>query len=481
MWFVYILKCRNGNLYTGITDNLERRFQEHARGKGGHFTKSFGAEKILYSEKCFDKSSALKREAQIKSWTRREKLALIEGKLNQENIMGSKICSTRKTDIRKTGEVRFGVVGVGGMGMGHCRSLQKVDNAKLTAVCDVNFAAAEKAAQDLGVEAFDDHRKLIRSGLCDVALIATPHPFHPQSAIDCMNAGLHVLSEKPLSERVSTAEKMIRAARKNRVAFAVMFQRRFEPAVVKAIELIRGGRIGDIYRTILISPEFRSQRYYDSGTWRATWSGEGGGVMMNQSPHVIDLFIQLAGMPREVFGMIAARMHRIEVEDQAEAILRYPNGGIGYLYCSTIEAGPGQMIEIFGDKGKLIWRDGKLSFYRFQPSIRKAIKRASMWGGIEAVEEKLDLEQKSADHACVMTNLVRHLLHGEKLITSGESGIASLELANAITLSSFEKRWVKIPISRRRYDKLLNSLRRNSRFFKGKVREERTTDPQHIA
>ncbi|MDO9541669.1 MAG: Gfo/Idh/MocA family oxidoreductase [Kiritimatiellia bacterium] len=378
--------------------------------------------------------------------------------------MGSKISSKRKTGV-----IRFGVVGVGGMGMGHCCSVQKVDNARLTAVCDVNFSTAEKAAQTLGVKAFADHHQLIRSGLCDVALIATPHPFHPQAAIDCMNAGLHVLTEKPLSERVSTAEKMIQAARRNRVAFAVNFQRRFEPAIVKAMELIRGGRIGSIYRAILISPEFRSQRYYDSGSWRATWSGEGGGVMMNQAPHVMDLFIQMAGIPSEVFGMIATRMHRIEVEDQADAILRYPNGGIGYLYCSTIEVKPGQMIEIFGDKGKLTWRDGKLSFYRFQPPIRRAINKAPTWGGIEAVEEKLKLEPQPAGN-CVAANLVRHLLYGEKLVTPGESGLASLELANAITLSSFEKRWVKMPISRRKYDLLLNSLRRNPKSFKGRVR-----------
>jgi len=389
--------------------------------------------------------------------------------------MGSKIRS-----IRKTGLVRFGVVGAGGMGIGHCQSLKKMDHARLTAVCDVNFAAAEKAAQTFGVEAFDDHRKLIKSGLCDAVLIATPHPFHPQTAIDCMNAGLHVISEKPLSERVSTAEEMARAARKNGVAFAVMFQRRFEPAILKAMELIRGGRIGEIYRTALFSNEFRSQRYYDSGSWRATWRGEGGGVMMNQSPHVIDLFIQMAGMPSEVLGMTATRMHRIEVEDQAEAILRYPNGGIGYLYCSTIEAGPGQTIEIFGDKGKLILRDDKLSFYRFPTPIRKAIKTVVKWDHNEAIEEPLKLGQKPVGHTCVVANFVRHLLHGEKLVTPGESGIASLELANAITLSSFEKRWVKIPISRRKYDKLLNSLRRNSKFIKGKVREECTTDPRHV-
>jgi len=387
--------------------------------------------------------------------------------------MGSKISS-----VRKTGLVRFGVVGAGGMGIGHCQSLKNVDNARLTAVCDVNFAAAEKAAQTLGVEAFDDHRKLIKSGLCDAALIATPHPFHPRAAIDCMNAGLHVISEKPLSERVSTAEEMVRAAGKNRVAFAVMFQRRFEPAILKAMELIRGGRVGEIYRTALFSNEFRAQSYYDSGSWRATWSGEGGGVLINQSPHVIDLFIQMAGMPGEVLGMVATRMHRIEVEDRADAILRYPNGGIGYLCCSTIEAGPGQMIEISGDKGKLTWRDEKLSFYRFPTPIRKAIKTAAKWDHNEAIEEPLKLEQKPAGSACVVSNFVRHLLCGEKLVTPGASGVASLELANAITLSSFERRWVRMPISRRKYDQLLDSLRRNSKFVKGKVREECTTDPR---
>ncbi|MDD5482542.1 MAG: Gfo/Idh/MocA family oxidoreductase [Kiritimatiellae bacterium] len=368
----------------------------------------------------------------------------------------------RKSAIRKNGVVRFGVVGVGGMGMGHCLAVKKVPRAKLTAVCDVNFAAAEKAARELGAQAFGDHRALIKSGLCDVAVIATPHPFHPPAAIDCMKARLHVISEKPLSERLSTAERMVRTAEKNGVAFAVMFQRRFEPAVRKAMELIRAGEIGNIYRAVLISPEFRSQRYYDSGTWRATWRGEGGGVMMNQSPHIMDLFIQMAGMPEEVFGNIATRMHRIEVEDEAAAMLRYPNGGIGYLYCSTIEAGPGQMIEIFGDKGKLVWRNGALSFYRFRPAIGRAIKNSRKWCGIEALEKKMKLDDKPGGPVCVHGNMVRHLLRGEKLVTPGASGVASLELANAITLSSFEKRWIKIPISRRKYDRLLASLRRKS-------------------
>ncbi len=386
----------------------------------------------------------------------------------------------KKTITKSIKTLRFGVIGTGGMGSGHCGTIRKLQHAKLTAVCDSNLSTAERAGEKFNVPFFNDHKKLIKSGLCDVVLIATPHPMRPGVSIDCMKAGLHVLSEKPLSERVSSAEKMIKAARKNGIVFAVMFQRRFEPVVISAMNIIKRGKIGKIYRTIVISPEYRSQCYYDSGIWRATWKGEGGGVMMNQSPHILDVFIQLCGMPSEVFGRIETRMHHIEVEDQAEAMLKYPDGGTGYLYCSTNEAGPGQMIEIFGDKGKLVLRDKKLSFYRFKPAIRKHMETYNrMWGKPEVIEEPIKVKEKKTGHADVIRNLIRHILFGEKLVVPGESGLDSLELANAITLSSFEKQWVKLPISRKKYDALLERLRRKSRFVKNKQKIQRVTDPNH--
>lgn len=378
--------------------------------------------------------------------------------------------------------IRFGVIGVGGMGNGHSVCITKVKQARLTAVCDIDPATAEKVGKQFNVPYFLNHRQLIKSGLCDAITIATPHPSHAPIAIDCMNAGLHVLSEKPLSERVSMAGKMVQAAKKNRVAFAVMFQRRFEPVIAKALEIVKSGQIGKIYRTCMISPEFRTQAYYDSGTWRATWTGEGGGVMMNQSPHIMDIFIQLCGMPCEVYGRTETRMHRIEVEDVAEALLKYPAGGTGYLYCSTNEFGPGQMIEIFGDKGKLILRNGELKLYRFKPGIQRYLALSKkMWGGPDLVEVPLRIPAKKTGHASVIANFVRHLLYGEKLVTSGESGVASLELANAIMLSSRENRWVKLPISRAKYDALLAKLRRGSKFVKQTVQVKRITDPRHKA
>ncbi len=391
--------------------------------------------------------------------------------------------------------LRFAVIGAGGMGQGYCQVLGQLEHARLAAVCDVNRPAAEEAGRRYGVPAFGAHADLIAARLCDVAVVATPHPFHAPAAVACMDAGLHVLSEKPLSERVSTADAMAAAARRNGVVLAVMFQRRFEPEVRKAMALIRGGQLGELMRATLVALEYRSQRYYDSGTWRATWRGEGGGVMMNQAPHLMDLFVQFCGLPSAVYGRTATRMHRIEVEDQAEALLRFANGAVGYLFCSTCETGPGQLIELVGDRGKLSFRDGQLAFQQYQPPLRAHLAGcADMWGKPDILPVPLNMphEQPScadfeapllhlgaqpSGHARVLANLVGHLLFGEPLLVPGESGIGSLELANAVTLSSHEDRWVRLPISRPRYDALLRRLQRESRFVKRHVRVERTTDP----
>ncbi|HEX2949359.1 MAG TPA: Gfo/Idh/MocA family oxidoreductase, partial [Armatimonadota bacterium] len=175
-----------------------------------------------------------------------------------------------------TKKVRFGIIGTGGMGQGHCNSLQKIAEAELTAICDIDPETAERVGKAYGVPSFVRHTDLLESGLCDAVIVSTPHPVRPPIAIDAMKAGLNVISEKPLSERVSTADEMIATAKATGVTFAVMFQRRVEPALAKAIEISRSGKLGKIYRTTMISPEYRSQAYYNSGGWRATWSGEGG-------------------------------------------------------------------------------------------------------------------------------------------------------------------------------------------------------------
>lgn len=377
--------------------------------------------------------------------------------------------------------VRFGIIGVGGMGQGHCRNMEKVPEAVLSAVCDSNPATAGDVGAKFKVPHFEHHSALLKAGLCDAVIIATPHPERPKIAIDAMKAGLHVLSEKPLTERVSTADKMIKTARQTKVAFAVMFQRRTEPVFIKAIELVRSGALGKIIRTLLISPEYRTQAYYDSAGWRATWLGEGGGVMLNQGPHFIDLFLILGGMPVEVYGRTGTVHHRMEVEDLAEALFTYPDGGTGYLYCSTFETRPGQMIEIYGDKGKLAYRDGRLSFCTYAMPILEHIKTAKgMWESPALTEQTLEIQPADCGHHTIIRNFARHILTKEPLIAPGEEGLRSLELANAIWLSAHLKRPIKLPLSRKAYDAFLAAMRRKWAARKKVVREKRETDPQHL-
>lgn len=375
--------------------------------------------------------------------------------------------------------IRFGVIGVGGMGQGHCRSMQQIAEVRLTAVADADPAVAERVAREYGVPAFpSDPGALLRSGLCDAVLIATPHPVRPPIALAAMRAGLHVLAEKPLAETVSAADRMVRAARRAGVAFGIMFQRRTEPVFVAAAEIVRSGRLGRIQRTTLISPEYRSQAYYDSAGWRATWRGEGGGVLMNQAPHILDIFLLLGGRPVQVCGRTATRLHRIEVEDHAEALLTYAGGGTGYLYCSTNEPLPGQMIELFGDKGKLTYRDGKLTLVTFEPPVEEfTCTNTEMWAAPKAVEQPIQIPQAESGHAVIIRNFARHILFQEPLIAPAEEGLWSLELANAIWLSAHLKKPVKLPISRRAYDRFLAAQRRK---FAGRKRvaEQRVTDPR---
>lgn len=376
--------------------------------------------------------------------------------------------------------IRFGVIGVGSMGQGHCRTITGVRQTRLTAVCDIDEATAQHVGERHGVPWFTRHRDLIRAGLCDAVIVSTPHPERPPIAIDCVKAGLHLLSEKPLSERVSTADRMIRAARQAKVAFAVMFQRRTEPALAKAIKVVREGRVGRLVHASMVFPDYRTQAYYDSGDWRATWRGEGGGVLLNQAPHNLDLFLQLTGRPVEVTGRVATQLHRIEVEDSAEAMLRFSGGATGHIYCTTNDLRPGERIEIAGDAGKLIYTDGDLRLITYRPSIPVFTRRTKkMWDTPAVRDVPLRTADRPSGHGAIIRNFVRHLLDGVPLIAPGPEGLASLELANAIYLSSHCGKPVRLPLARRAYDAFLIRMREQSTFRKRSGRTQRETDPQH--
>jgi predicted dehydrogenase len=373
-------------------------------------------------------------------------------------------------------KVRCGVIGVGGMGSGHCKMMGQIPETELTAVCDAVPEVVAKVAEQYEVRGFEQPEALLDSGLVDMVIIATPHYFHPPVAEAAFQRGLHVLSEKPIAVSVSAADRMIAAARASGKKFGVMFQMRTEARNRAAKRLIEEGRLGEIYRANLTMGWYRSQAYYDSGTWRATWSGEGGGVLINQAPHLLDLFTWLAGLPSRIKGEVRTRLHDIEVEDEAFATLEYPNGAHGYLYASVLEAPSTEQIEICGDRGKLLLRNG-LHFWELDSSIREFTRTSpDMWGGPKAQEVPVEIEEAPHGHGIITRNFARAILHDEPLIAPGEEGLRAVELINGIIMSGKQNRPVDVPVARAAYDALLADLQRTSRR-KTSAREQRVTDP----
>jgi predicted dehydrogenase len=380
-------------------------------------------------------------------------------------------------------KVRIGVVGVGGMGQGHCAYMDQLDVGELTAVCDVVPEVAEEVGERQKVPHFVKHTALMDSGLVDAVLIATPHYGHPPIAVDAFKRDLHVLSEKPIGVSVKEASRMIRAAERSGKVFGVMYQMRHAPEYQAARKLLEAGRLGEIYRVSMNMAYFRSQAYYDSGGWRATWTGEGGGVLLNQAPHGLDVFTWLGGMPKLVTAQTRTRMHEIEVEDEAFAMLEYPNGAHGYLYAAVNDSPQVTSLEICGDKGKILiestdWREEGVRFWEIKPSLsRFTVESKEMWAAPEAKLVKVPLRKREQGHIAVTRNFCRAILYGEELVTPGAEGIWSLELANAMILSHYRKKTVRIPVKRNEYEELLAELRARSRPKKG-VGDKRVTDTQ---
>ena len=292
--------------------------------------------------------------------------------------------------------VRFGIVGTGGMGSGHCNMMAQIPEAKLAALCDVNPNTLQPLAAKYDVPAFATHQELLDSGLVDAVIIATPHYFHPPIAADAFAKGIHVLSEKPVGVTVGAVDKMIAAAKASGLKFGAMFQMRAEPQNQAAKQIVASGVLGNIYRTSLVMGWYRSQAYYNSGGWRATWVGEGGGVLINQAPHYLDLFTWLGGLPQTITGNVRTRLHDIEVEDEAFATLEYSNGAHGYLYASTTEVPGHNMLEVCGDQGKIVLHGSTLKHYAVDGSIREFTTNATeMWGSPKTEEVPVTLPPRA--------------------------------------------------------------------------------------
>jgi predicted dehydrogenase len=379
-------------------------------------------------------------------------------------------------------KVRVGIVGVGGMGSGHANTMKSVEEVELTAVCDIEKGIVEQVAQEHQVKAFTDYRTLIDSGLADAVIVATPHYFHPPISIYAMKKGLHVLSEKPVAVTVAAADQMNKTAQQTGVTYTVMYQNRSVPLYRAVKKLIDEGRLGELYRTSFIDPHYRSQAYYDSATWRATWKGEGGGVLLNQAPHGIDIFTWLAGLPVRVTAETRTRRHKIEVEDEASARLEYANGAIGYYHTSVNEHPGGSYMELCGEKGKIIIANGKLKFQTLETPIQEFTeKNDQMWASPSVHEEEVAVEETESGHKVITRNFARAILYNEPLLAPGIEGIVSVEFMNALVLSGKKNKPVEIPVDREEYEEFIEGMKKSSKEKKLAGPTQRVTDPYHLA
>lgn len=374
--------------------------------------------------------------------------------------------------------VRFGVIGVGGMGVAHAHLIARMEQAELVAVCSASAERTQRVAQQFGVRGFTSYHELFRSGTVDAVLIATPHPSHAEIAEQAFQHGLHVLCEKPLAVSISEGRRMVASANQHGCLLGTMLQMRTEKHFRAARKAVEEGLVGNLVRAHLIATWCRSQAYYQSASWRGTWAGEGGGVLINQAPHHMDIFCWLAGMPRTVAAQARTRYHQVEVEDEAFALLEYPNGAHGYIYVSVNEMPTTRRFEIVGEKGKVVIDGEQESTIRIRPSLPDYMQTSQDMWAVPATERWYPLlPDAEAGHEAVIRNFVRVVLGQDAtIIASGEDALQSLELANAIVLSAKRGKTVEIPIDEGEYDTLLAELRASSQP-KPTTREVRCTDP----
>ena len=353
-------------------------------------------------------------------------------------------------------KVRFGIVGCGNMGTGHSRHFREgnVTNGVLTAVCDINekkFAGFKERFGDT-ISYFNNAEDMYKSGLCDCVIICTPHYSHTDLAILAMDYELNCIVEKPAGVYTLQVKEMLARAEKSEKILGIMFNQRTNPAFKTMKKMIADGKIGDIKRTNwIITDWYRTQYYYDTGAWRATWAGEGGGVLYNQSPHQLDLFQWIIGMqPSKVHAFCHyGKWHDIEVEDDVTCYVEYPNGATGVFITTTADAPGTNRFEVTGTLGTLIFENNKLYYKQLLKDERvhcmEADKGFEPPASLPTVE--IELEGDNPQHLGILNNIANAILGLEPVYAPAKDGLAGVQLANAMHLSSWLGESVSLPIN----------------------------------
>ncbi len=362
------------------------------------------------------------------------------------------------------GKVKIGIVGIGSVGTDHVDHVIALPDTELSAICDRGFELLDADAYP-EIPRYDSYERMLEAADLDAVVIATPHFDHPDMCLTAFERGLHVLVEKPIAVHVGEAQRLLDGARAAKRAnpelvFAAMFMQRTWGQWRKIKEIIDSGALGSLMRcSWIITDWFRTQYYFDSRPWRGKWASEGGGVLMNQCPHNLDLYQWLVGMPARVNGQVSfGKHHRIEVEDEVTAYFEYDNGMVGHFIASTGESPGTNRLEIAGDCGKLVYEDDELVLYRNEWSSSQHIREAGKGGKLPVSRELVPFEaRRTNQHECIIANFADAILHGAELIAPAEEGLNSVILNNAIILSAHKQTTVSLPIDAQEYADLLQA------------------------
>ncbi|MBP3610248.1 MAG: Gfo/Idh/MocA family oxidoreductase [Lachnospiraceae bacterium] len=357
------------------------------------------------------------------------------------------------------GKIKLGIIGIGNMGSFYASKVLKGEcpDFELVAVADINPARLVWATENLGnsVTQFSTAEELLDSGLMDACMVETPHYVHPHYAMECMKRGIHVLIDKPAGVYTKQVREMNAFAEKHpEVVFAVMFNQRTNCVYKKMRELVQSGKYGAIRRTSwIITNWYRPQVYYDSGSWRATWAGEGGGVLLNQCPHQLDLWQWICGMPKKVYAnMKFGKWHNIEVEDDVTCFVEYENGATGTFITTTGDAYGTNRFEIQMDKAKLLVEDDRLRVWEFEMTEQEFSRtNQSPFGSPKVQELEIELDGSNLQHTGVINAWGKAILEGKPLVADGAEGINGLMLSNAMHLSAFQNKMIELPFDEELY------------------------------
>ena len=357
-------------------------------------------------------------------------------------------------------KIKLGIIGIGNMGSGHAGNIKNgcCPEIELTAIADINperldFAKQQNYAENITY--FSTAEQMLDSGIINACMIAVPHYDHTKYAIECMRRGIHVMVEKPAGVYTKQVREMNAEAEKHpEVVFGMMFNQRTNCVYRKLRELVQSGNYGEIRRTNwIITNWYRPQCYYDSGDWRATWSGEGGGVLLNQCPHQLDLWQWICGMPVKVESHLHfGKWHNIEVEDDVTTYVEYANGATGVFVTSTGDAHGTNRFEIQMDKAKFVIENDKLTMTEYEMTEQEFSKiNTQPFATVNSTTREVETDGENPQHIGVLNAWANAILHGGKLVAEGKEGINGLTLSNAMHLSAFLGKEVEIPFDEELY------------------------------